>query len=162
MTHRTRVEEQIAAARHLSDSIARVAGVARNVAVKARPRLIPADFEALVEHPFPAGDPAFSALLRPRGQHSLSVDDVRRTVRIRFAAGRSFEFPWELLSASDREVATWARSEIARRRRDTFHRELSRLTDDIAHGERVLQRAQRDLDDARSARERLHGEYARA
>lgn len=100
------------------------------------------------EH-LPAG---FAALLR-NTSHTVHPSARFQNVQLRFPVGQSLELPIELLAASDREVAVWARERIRASRHVAFTKAKKAIFEDIAATEKRLsaviadlERKQRELD----------------
>jgi hypothetical protein len=116
-------EQLIAAHRHLHARVDAVRRVVRNVTWKYPLHHLPAGFKPVAQD-------------RPRTRTIFPSDRVS----LWFEGGSNFEFPAELLAASDRVIASWARERIRACRRNSFNTERKKLQDDIELAEKRMQR----------------------
>lgn len=118
----------------------RVLEISRNVARKYRRGGIPHMFEA--------------ALGSSERLPVKAVVDENVHVPLRSAGHSSFHtkvtfvFPVRLLTASDRDIATWAREEIRFHQHKESGRELTRAREGVTAAEQKVRLAQRDLERA--------------
>ena len=119
----------------------RVLDVSRNVARKEERRGVPHQFEVLLESKghFPVSSAADDTVTVPL--HSTGWMSGRST---------KFQFPSYLLSASDRDIAKWARESIRFHQTKEAGHELRRAREAVQTAEAKVTGAQKSLEEAQA------------
>jgi len=149
------IEEYVRVAAHFRLRCVDVATIVRNVAAKARPEYLPAGFTSLAK-----ANMHRAVVVPVPSVGRVSVQFSRVGANAPFETTSNFDFPIELLAASDRDIAVWARERIGATRRNGFHRARVAITDEIARLAGVISRNDASTEKAKAQLEEKERQLA--